>query len=123
MTIAILDGPPAPPSVGATIFHGVYAGPLPRHAKDSPFADWVHSGWRPQSVGHVAVVLRVGAPRINLGEIATGPIKAVIDGLWPLLGGSAGRGEDWRIWALRLERGAPEVPADGIAVTVGQYAG
>ena len=77
----------------------------------------------PQSVGHVAVVLRFGAPRINLGETATGPIKAVIDALWPLLGGSAGSGEDWRIWALGLERGAPEVRADGVAVTVAQHTG
>jgi hypothetical protein len=78
----------------------------------------VRDAWHAQPIAHVAVALRFGAPRISLGEIATGPVKATIDGLWPLLGGDAGSGEDWRIRELHLERGAPDVAASGVAVIV-----
>ncbi len=33
----------------------------------------------------------------NIGDIATGRVKAVVDRPYPLLGGAAGGPDDWRI--------------------------
>jgi hypothetical protein len=42
--------------------------------------------------------------RINRGEIATGAVKAIIDCLWPIIGGKPRAPEDWRIEELMVER-------------------
>jgi hypothetical protein len=120
---ATCDLPSLSSAGSEVVLDAVFAGPLPTSARDHVIADWVLSAVPPSPVGRVAVALRFGKPRLNLGDTATGPVKSVIDGLWPLLGGKPGQGEDWRIRALQLTRGAPEVPAAGVEVTVLRYDG
>lgn len=57
-----------------------------------------------------------GAPTI--GDIATGRVKAVVDCLYPLRGGVAGKPDDWRITAFRVEQASPGVPNGAVAIAV-----
>ncbi len=100
-------------------FHDVFPGPLPISATDSPLADWVagHGGGMIAG-GPVGVHLGFGDAALNLGDIATGRVKSVLDGLWPLLGGNAQAPDDGRIGSLVLEKKAKEVPAGGVLIRV-----
>ncbi|MBZ0268569.1 hypothetical protein K8I85_10475, partial [bacterium] len=55
---------------------------------------------------------------INIGDIATGRVKAVIDCLYPWLGGNCGAPEDHRISALHVEQEAAGVPAGSVAISL-----
>lgn len=74
-----------PPAVsGEFLLESVYEGPLPGSARDPVFADWVARQMRAVlGDGYAALTLSFAGTRINLGETATGPIKPLIDGLWP----------------------------------------
>lgn len=98
---------------------GVYTGALPRSATDPVFARWVREqpGLRTGGAEY-AVLFRFAETKVNLGDVATGPIKALLDGLYPLLGGEAGRPEDWRIRTLAVEKGVRDVPSRGLALRV-----
>lgn len=98
-----------------------YEGALPRSGNDAPFTDWVshqvpveHPAAGPQGLG---VSLAFGDPRLNLGDIATGRPKNVIDCLWPLIGGVAGAPDDHLITALRLSRDE-SLGGGGVRLTV-----
>ncbi|MFG0243292.1 MAG: hypothetical protein ACF8R9_10960, partial [Phycisphaerales bacterium JB054] len=105
--------PQAPPLAA-----GVYPGPLPRTARDPDLAAWAASiavcrcGGGPFSLG----IAFGGA--INIGDIATGRVKAVIDCLYPWLGGTRGAPEDHRISALHVEQEAAGVPAGSVAISL-----
>lgn len=65
-----------------------------------------------------AVLLRFGDPQINLGDIATGRVKALIDGMFPLLGGEIGKPEDWRIKSLAVEKGTLDLTPNSVSITI-----
>ena len=102
-----------------SIFEGHYDGPLPSRATDVGIPNWLNSlGCKESMHGDdgLGVHLRFSS-RINIGDVATGPVKSVIDCLYPILGGTAGAPEDWRVHALVVEKDAPDVlGAVGIAV-------
>lgn len=115
------DEPPWPPaSAGPVVLDGDYAGPLPRSATAPEFADWVrgHMAAVLADDDRAAVRLSFASDTVNLGEIATGTVKPLIDGLWPLLGGSPAAPEDWRVRALHIEKGVEA--QQGVAVRVAQ---
>jgi hypothetical protein len=117
--ISIIEQPPEA-AVALPVFDGVFDGPLPVSATDPVVSDWLlGANATVIEAGPVAVDLRFGGP-VNLGDIATGKVKTTIDGLWPLLGGSAGRPDDSRITALTLSRTVPGIPATGVHVRVGR---
>ncbi len=96
----------SPESAREELLDGIYDGPLPKSATDSVFADWVRARISADlDDGRVAVRLQFAAQSVNLGEVATGKVKPLIDGLWPLLGGTPRSPEDWRIRVLLLEKG------------------
>jgi hypothetical protein len=90
---------------GSELFDGVSAGPLPLSARDEGFAAWIESGMvrpaEPWTV--VAVEVRFSGP-VNLGDVATGRIKNVIDCLYPVLGGRLGAPNDARVAVLEATR-------------------
>ncbi len=103
----------------APVFKQVYTGKLPKSAADPLFTRWVERHLAGHlSLANVAVLLRFGDARINLGDIATGRIKPILDGLYPLLGGTARAPEDWRIRALAVEKGTRDLSPDSVSVTV-----
>ena len=96
---------------GLVLLDGVSGGPLPVSARDEAFAGWVAGAMvRPAAPGLlVAVELRFSGA-VNLGDIATGRVKNVIDCLYRVLGGSPGAPNDSRIEVLeatRMDGGVP----------------
>jgi hypothetical protein len=64
----------------------------------------------------VSCLLRFGAQAINIGDIATGVVKSLIDCLYPVLGGSAGDPADDRIDVLTVVKGAEGIPPGSVEV-------
>ena len=112
--IRITDEPwPGPLAIGKTLLDATAARPLPTSARDAAFIDWVASSMiRPASAGtSIAVEVSFTGP-INIGDVATGRLKNVVDCLQPILGGSVGRPGDDRVIALQATRQAPAI--DGV---------
>ncbi len=87
------------------LFEGAFAGPLPRRATEPQLPLWLQSQLPPGlSAGGYALHLHFGQV-VNIADIATGRVKAVIDCLYPLIGGSAGSPEDWRVGVVQVDRG------------------
>jgi hypothetical protein len=95
----------------------IYLGPPPRSATEPQFTEWVvsHMGG-PLNGRPAAVRLWFSDPATNLGEIATGRSKPLIDCLWPVLGGRPGAPDDWRIQDLVVRKGG--LNHSGVAVFV-----
>ena len=77
-----------------------YTGTLPRKATDDGIPSWLNSlgGFKPPAKhDRFAVQLQFGGSMVNIGDIATGNVKAVLDCLYPVIGGVKGKPEDWRV--------------------------
>ena len=119
--LELLAGLEPSTAVEKPLLDAVYEGALPRSARDELFTDWVRARVlaerRPDGPGGIGVSLVFGDPRTNLGDIATGRPKNVIDCLWPLLGGRAGAPHDHLVTTLRLSRG-DSLGGTGVQVTI-----
>ncbi|MBK7369395.1 MAG: hypothetical protein IPJ04_16295 [Candidatus Eisenbacteria bacterium] len=95
----------------------VYSGPLPRSGTDASMPAALSSRVsRPLAGEAIACELLFGSRTLNLGDIATGRVKNVIDCLYPALGGKAGAPDDHRIRTLEVRRNCSEAPLDGVIV-------
>jgi hypothetical protein len=94
----------------------LYAGIRPTAATSVDFAAWIAARAKP-SAANYAVELRF-ADRPNLGDVATGVVKPLIDCMWPLWGGNPHQPEDWRLERLLLIRESPGVPDRGVGIKV-----
>lgn len=95
-----------------TLAIGTYSGPLPNCATHPEACAWsetlAHSlEWRPREA--CGLELAFASPTVNIGDIATGPVKAMIDCLYPLIGGSRGHPEDQRIRTVVVRRNVPDI--------------
>lgn len=107
-------------SMNNLIFNEIFEGPLPTNAKDYSTIERISSKIIDSKVmGWYLVNLQFGSRNLNIGEIATGPVKSTIDCLFPLLGGSIGKPEDWRIVVLQVEKGVENIPVSGVRVRIG----
>ena len=71
------------------------------------FTEWVQGAMRRQLEGvPLGIELRFSHGSPNLGDIADGPVKAMIDGLWPVLGGTAQAPFDRSVERLLVEKNA-----------------
>jgi hypothetical protein len=91
---------------------------MPRSARDETLAAWVSRTMsRPaRSAGGLTIVLGFAGP-VNLGDIATGRLKNVMDCLYPLIGGRQGAPNDSRITCIEATRMESGVAA-GVRVRV-----
>ena len=108
------------PNVQDVFFEGNYQGPLPRKGSDREISKWLHDeNLIPNKVAgsELFVSLRFYRNDINIGEIATGPVKATIDCLYPILGGSVSRPDDWKIQKLFVEK--IDRNMEGVGITIG----
>lgn len=96
-----------------------FPGPLPRSATGTELAAWISERCAAGGDARYAVALRF-AGRKNLGEVATGGMKPILDCLWPLLGGTPGAPEDWRIDRILLTRGADDIASASAEVRIWQ---
>ena len=102
------------PALAAT-----WPGPLPRSARDEQFATWVRDQRTPPLSGTLAVALEFGGSQVNIGDIATGPVKSVIDCLQPTVGGPFGNPDDHRIVLLLVRKRVPGIADGAVRLTVG----
>jgi len=99
-------------------FNQTYTGRLPKNATDPVLSQWLESLLVDKPLNSCVILLRFGDKKVNLGDIATGRIKALLDGLYHLYGGTIGRPEDWRIRTLAVEKGNKELAPNSVKITV-----
>ncbi len=89
------------------IFDAIYSGILPKNAKDVNFIGWVEQevAVNIQRQERYSMKIEFGGLGVNIGEIATGRVKSIIDCMVPVLGGKYGAPEDWRIDQLIVSKG------------------
>jgi hypothetical protein len=92
----------------------VFQGELPRSARSIPVAVWAWTirsrasvQWIPTSA---TLFIGFGGSTVNLGDVATGPVKSFMDCLYPWLGGGPGYPEDHRVSRLIVAKGWPGIP-------------
>jgi hypothetical protein len=122
LDLAVLDSPPllwAEANVKVYL-DGPYPQALPCSATIEDFARWVEQH-QPNHVprGPVGVSITFRDGQLNLGDIGAGPIKILIDGLWPLLGGRRGQPNDSRVTALIARKGVVDLGSTVMVKVVG----
>lgn len=55
---------------------------------------------------------------LNIGDISTGVAKSTIDCLYPVIGGTVGSPEDWRISVLQVEKRRNYDERKGVQITI-----
>jgi hypothetical protein len=106
--IELLESPTVVELVAESVLlDAVYDGACPTSALDPVFAAWVQAVMT-ETLGErrASVALTFSDSTVNLGEVSTGRLKPLIDGLWPLLGGTPAAPQDERIDELLLVRRA-----------------
>jgi hypothetical protein len=114
---------PAPEVASVVVsprFVATWSGSLPSSARDAHFLAWVRAQGAPIPEGQFAVSLEFGGLRVNIGDVATGPVKHTIDCLQPVIGGRLGSPEDHRIVRLLVVKDVFGIAESGVRVSVGQ---
>ena len=102
------------------VLDAVYQADPPNPATMGAYEQWVReNGSRSYRFGGVGVAIDFARPGVNIGDIGTGPVKTMIDGLWPILGGRHGAPHDGRVAALRIRKGVTGVDGDASVKVVG----
>jgi hypothetical protein len=118
--IEFLEAPHWPPPEGELLFVGVYPGPLPSSARSPELPQWLVRRLEEHQITRLperaTLELNFGSPRINLSDISTGVIKPTMDCLFPILGGVAGKPEDYRVDDLRVRRGVTGLAAGEVEI-------
>lgn len=118
--VEVLTSAPPPTPTGVPLLEAAFDGALPRSARDEGFADWARRSATLDGqpiTGAFGVALHFADPRVNLGDVATGKPKPIIDCLWPILGGSARAPHDHLVTELRLSKAAAS-GGTGVSIVV-----
>lgn len=102
------------------VFDSVYSGVLPKKATDINFIEWVEQqvAIDIQRRERYSIRIEFGGVAVNIGEIATGRVKSIIDCMVPILGGKRGAPEDWRINQLAVSKGAENLNAEQVRIRI-----
>lgn len=103
------------------LFDRIFDGNLPKNATDNDFISWVknNSSGRNYS-NHFYLKIEFGNKDVNLGDIATGKIKSIIDCLFPVIGGKEKSPEDWKVYVLDVRKGVETLPEDAVRIFVAE---
>lgn len=101
---------------GAPFFDNVYEGVLPRKATDPQVSTWLNNIYLHGEENERYILNIQFGGDINIGEIATGKVKSLIDCLYPIIGGSLGKPEDWRIDILQVEKGVKSLGENAVRI-------
>lgn len=106
--------------LGKAIFDSFYSGDLPRKATDNQIPTWISSlETTPlKDDSRFAVRVLFGSEKINIGDIATGKVKSLIDCLYPIIGGISEYPEDWRINSLTVHKGITTLEHDSVRISI-----
>ncbi len=103
------------------VFQDLYTGPLPKSARDTAFSYWLSAKIkRFDQLERCALGFEFADHRLNIGDIATGRVKSLVDSLYPILGGLPGDPHDWRVNFLQVEKGVVDLPEQSLRLTVWQ---
>jgi hypothetical protein len=119
LRICRADLPPPLQSSPDLLLSGIYRGQVPKRGCSDDYAEWARETATRTATGEdrLALSLRISPYEINIGEIIDGHIKALIDGLWPVLGGTPRAPLDEQISALTVVKGV-DVEAGSVAVNL-----
>lgn len=99
-------------------FSHTFAGPLPKSGTDPGLPGSLANQGVVLGGRALEVELCFGSSSLNIGDIATGRVKNVIDCLYLVLGGTAGSPNDHRIRRLRVAMGIDGAPAGGVVIRI-----
>lgn len=123
--VTITESPLADALDADPLCSGCYSGPLPSSARSSEVALWAASLNPIENPGQVpsayACFVGFGDPAVNIGNIATGPVKSFIDCLFPLLGGRVGAPADHLIDSLTVAKGYSVVGVDSVMLKLSAH--
>lgn len=107
------------------LLQDTHCGPLPKKVTNDPahrtFSDWAVARARStENTPRCPCGFALAAQ--NLGDISTGPVKAMLDGLAGVLGADEWRDVDDRVVALVTEPLAPDIPPNCVDIRVGVLA-
>jgi hypothetical protein len=103
------------------IFDDYFLGPLPRSAKDPSLPIWIGNKMSSTPMHHnlsYFVCLVFYDARLNIGEISEGVVKSTIDCLYPVIGGTEGKPEDWRIECIQIEKDRESSSRKGLHISI-----
>lgn len=105
---------------GSVLLDSIYPELLPHSGRDERCVSWVtsESSAGASHWGRFSVLLQFASGAINIGDIATGRVKNIIDCLFPVLGGSVGAPHDHLIDFLHVEKGVSTLDGDSVRVVV-----
>jgi len=92
---------------------------LPLKATDPDVPLWIISkAHKETEYKKYGVIIEFGSDKVNIGDISTGKVKPVIDCLYPIIGGTPGRPDDWRIDELYIIKGKCDLDTDSIRIKI-----
>jgi len=102
------------------VFDEIYTGNLPTSGADSTFFNWVmgHENEKIIDSQNCQVTILFEKLNINLGDIATGPIKSIIDCLFPILGGSPSKPHDHKVSCIRVKKQVKNLILNSVRIVV-----
>jgi len=104
-----------------TLFDKIYSGNLPKSATDDEFISWIKlNSTGLKHSGSFYLNIEFGDQKINLGDIATGRIKSIIDCLYPVIGGNKGAPTDWKIDILDVQKGVTTIPEGSVRIQLAE---
>ena len=104
----------------------IYTGEFPKNARDEKIPNILERlGFKGRPLDIERFILYMGfvSETINLGDIATGKIKSLIDCLYPAIGGSSGCPEDWRIDMIYVRKGIKHLEGNTVEVSLWEKIG
>jgi len=106
---------------GSPFFDETFEGVLPSKATDPQIPSWLDSLKKFESQKNndrFVIRLQFGGTKVNIGDIATGKVKTLIDCLYPVIGGSKGKPEDWRVDVLQVEKGVTNLKNNSVRISI-----
>lgn len=110
--------------LGSPFFDHTYTGNLPSSASDPSIPKWISSIENislPNRNDRLAISLKFGSSRVSLGNISTGPIKSIIDCLYPIIGGEISAPDDWKIDLIQVQKDLSGINPESVSIAIWIY--
>lgn len=102
------------------VFDYIHSGDLPKKGRDPQIPLWISglgSTYTPDKTDRFFLRLLFGQ-NLNIGEITDGRVKNLIDCLYPIIGGTVGKPEDWRIDSLFVQKNVLAIQPYSVRITM-----
>lgn len=121
-SIRISNEAASAPLMPATAIQSIYTGVLLKHARDDDISEWCRTCLSlPGTLGGYTTfgcAIEFESSAINIGDIATGRVKNIIDCLYPTWGGMAGSPNDHLVADLYVGKGMVSLPQAAVRIAI-----